>query len=229
VEQGSALAPTENGAQDPRAFVAGQIEVIHAFCDQLDRKLPSYSYIPLTTDEQRVLVMQSRLFNEFRAADVFGGWLPTTPELEVKYLLSEACHEEHGHARLLMERIRGMGAEPFAYGPPPEQIALFHTMHGLETTVERLAAFQLAGEGVASHLIKRAIDSDSVPEWIKQPYRRIIEDEDEHGSSPVHLLETYAVTAEAQRLVRRGVRLGLSLRARYFDALDAMVFEGVRW
>ena len=173
--------------------------------------------------------MQSRLFNELRAAEVFGGWLETTPEIAVKELLGEACHEELGHARLLRERIRSMGADPFAYGPPPEQVALFHTMRGLETTVERLAAFQLAGEGVASHLIKRAIESDSVPEWIKEPYRRIIEDEDEHGSSPVQLLEGYAVSAEAQRLVRRGVSIGLSLRARYFDALDAMVFSGVRW
>src|SRR5438309_5612836 len=101
-------------------------------------------------------------------------------------------------------------------------------MQGLETTVERLAAFQLAGEGVASHLIKRGLESDSVPDWIKQPYRRILEDEDEHGASPVRLLETYAVTADAQRPVRRGVMLGLSLRRRYFHALEAMAFPGIR-
>jgi len=213
----------------PAEFVASQVEVIRAFCAELDGRLPAYSYVPLHTDAQRVLVMQSRLFNEIRAAEVFGAWLPTTPELDVKELLAEACHEEMGHARLLRDRIRGMSAEPFAYGPPPEQIALFHTMQGLVTTVERLAAFQLAGEGVASHLIKRGLESDSVPDWIKQPYRRIIEDEDEHGASPVKLLQTYAVTTEAQRLVRRGVSLGLSLRARYFDALDDMVFQGVRW
>jgi hypothetical protein len=214
---------------DPHAFIAGQLQVIRDFCLQLDQRMPAYSYVPLETDEQRVLVMQSRLFNEFRAAEVFGGWIESTPEVEVKELLAEACHEELGHARLLRERIAKMGADPFAYGPPPEQVALFHTMRGIETTVERLAAFQLAGEGVASHLIKRAIESDAVPDWIKQPYRRIIEDEEEHGSSPVQLLEKYAVTAEAQRLVRRGVSLGLSLRAHYFDALDAMVFSGVRW
>ncbi|HZT06264.1 MAG TPA: hypothetical protein VFC51_04490 [Chloroflexota bacterium] len=214
---------------DARTFVAGQLAVVRAFCNELDAKLPSYSYVPLTGDEQRVLVMQSRLFNELRAAEVFGAWLGTTPELDVKYLLGEACHEELGHARLLIDRIKAKGTNPFTYGPPPEQVALFHTMRNLETTVERLAAFQLAGEAVATHLIKRAIESDAVPEWIKQPYRHIVEDEDEHGSAPAALLVRYATTAEAQRLVRRGVVIGLTLRKRYFDALDAMVFEGVRW
>jgi hypothetical protein len=214
---------------DPAMFVAAQIEVIRAFCANLDTRLPAYSYVPLADDAQRLLVMQSRLYNEYRAAEVFGAWLATTPEIEVKELLAEACYEELGHARLLRERIQGMEMNPLAYGPPPEQVALFHTMRTIETTVERLAAFQLAGEAVASHLIRRAIESPTVPDWIKTPYRRIIEDEAEHGSAPVRFLERYAVTAEAQRLIRRGVHLGLSLRANYFEALDAMVFDGVRW
>lgn len=216
-------------AESPAAFIAEQQQVIAAYCAELDRKLPAYSYIPLTTDAQRVLVMQSRLYNEVRAAEIFGFWLPTTPEIEVKELLAEACHEELTHARLLRSRIERFGVDPFAYGPPPEQLALFHTLQGLQSTVERLAAFQLAGEGVAAHLIRRALESERVPAWIKEPYRRIIEDEDEHGASPVELLTRLAVTPDAQRLVRRGVALGISLRRRYFDALDAMVFSGVRW
>src|SRR5436309_3438859 len=136
------------------AFVDDQIRVIQSFCAELDRKLPAYSYVPLTNDAQRVLVMQSRLYNELRAGEVFGGWLATTPEMEVKHLLAEACHEEFVHARLLTERIAAMGIEPLDYRPPPEQVALFHTMHRLDHTVERLAAFQLAGEIVASHLIR---------------------------------------------------------------------------
>lgn len=215
--------------EDSQTFVEGQLQIIRAFCARLDDKLPSYSYVPLTSDDQRVLVMQSRLYNELRAGEVFGGWLASTPEIEVKEMLAEACHEEHVHARLLMQRIADHGVEPFDYGPPPAQVALFHTMAGLSATVERLAAFQLAGEIVASHLIRRAVESPSVPEWIKQPYRRILEDEAEHGEGPIALLKGYAVTPEAQRLLRRGVSLGLSLRQHYFDALDEMVYTGVRW
>ncbi len=209
--------------------IAEHLATIAAFCAALDERLPAYSYVPLTTDAQRVLVMQSRLYNEIRAGEVFGAWLSTTPELAVKELLAEACHEEFGHARLLRQRIADLGADPFAYGPPPEQVALFHTMQNLATTVERLAAFQLAGEQVATHLIKRALTADTVPDWIKQPYRRILEDEDEHGHGPVQLIGQLATTPDAQRLVRRSIALGLSLRQRYFDALDAMVFDGVRW
>ncbi len=211
------------------AFIAEQQRLIADYCDELDKKLPAYSYVPLTTDEQRVLVMQSRHYNEIRAGEIFGYWLPTTPEIEVKELLAEACHEEFMHARLLRQRIVAMGADPFAYGPPPEHLALFHTLQTLESTVERLAAFQLAGEGVAAHLIRRGLESDNVPTWIKEPYRRIIEDEDEHGSAPGELLARLADTPEKQRLVRRGVALGISLRRRYFEALDAMVFSGARW
>jgi hypothetical protein len=215
--------------RSPADCIAEQRQVIAAYCAELDRNLPAYSYVPLTTDEQRVLVMQSRHFNEIRAGEIFGFWLTTTPELEVKEMLAEACHEEFTHARLLRARIEGFGVDPFAYGPPPEQVALFHTLQSLQTTVERLAAFQFAGEGVASHLIHRALESDSVPTWIKEPYRSIIEDEDEHGSSPTELLTRYADTAETQRLVRRGVAIGIALRRRYFDALDAMAYSGARW
>jgi len=223
------MTTPELQGETPEAFMAGQLQHIRSFCADLDEKLPAYSYVPLTSDTQRVLVMQSRLFNEIRAGEVFGAWLSTTPELDVKAMLAESCHEEFEHARLLMGRIERMGGDPLGYAPPPAQVALFHTMQGLQTTVERLAAFQLAGEQVATHLIKRAIQSETVPEWIKEPYRRILEDEAEHGSGPVALVTRYAAAPDAQRLVRRGVDLGLSLRRSYFDALDAMVFDGIRW
>jgi hypothetical protein len=217
------------GPISTQLFVQQQRQLILDFCHRLDSHMPAYSYVPLTTDQQRVLVMQSRLYNELRAAEVFGAWLSTTSDLEVKRHLADSCHEELGHAYLLLQRIESMGADPMAYGPPPEQVALFHTMQNLETTAERLAAFQLAGEAVAAHLIRRALESDAVPEWIKGPYRRIIEDEAEHGSQPARMIERHATTSESQRLIRRGVSLGLSLRQRYFDALDEMVFSGIRW
>lgn len=57
--------------------------------------------------------MQSRLFNELRAADLFGTWLKTMPEFEVKAAMAEPAHEEMVHARLLAQRIRDLGADPF--------------------------------------------------------------------------------------------------------------------
>jgi hypothetical protein len=213
----------------PAAFVAEMRAQVDAYCRTLDNRLPAYSYVPLTSDEQRLLVLQSRLYNEIRAAEVFGGWLRSTPELDVKTLLADAAHEELGHAALLIRRLEARGRDPFAYTPPPAQVVLFNALEGLTTTVERLAAFPLAGEALASYLIRKALESPAVPDWIKEPYRQIGEEEEGHGDYPLELLARYATTPEAQALVRRGVAIGIQLRDRYFAELDEMVFEGRRW
>src|SRR5689334_25346536 len=126
---------------------------VHEFCRTLDAHPPAYSYIPLQTDEQRIRVMQSRLFNELRAADLFGTWLKTTAELDVKAIMAESAHEEMTHAQLLSKRIRDRGGEPFNYKPLPAQIAMFNAMEGLNDTCERVAGLSLAGETVANYLI----------------------------------------------------------------------------
>jgi hypothetical protein len=210
-------------------FVASMRVEVDAYCRSLDDRLPAYSYVPLTTDDQRLLVLQSRLYNEIRAAEVFGGWLRSTPELEVKELLAHAAHEEFGHAALLRRRLTERGRDPFDYRPPPAQVVLFNALEGLDSTVERLAAFPFAGEALASYLIQKALTSPNVPDWVKEPYRKIGEEEEEHGDYPLELLSHYASGPAEQALVRRGVAIGIELRERYFAELDAMVFEGRRW
>src|SRR3954449_4247926 len=86
---------------DGDAFAREMAERVAGFCRQYDGAFPAYSYIPLESDEQRLRVMQSRLFNEVRAAEVFGSWLRTTPELEVKETLAEPAPEEMWQAKLL--------------------------------------------------------------------------------------------------------------------------------
>ena len=112
-------------------FVQEMLEPIHAFCRTLDAQPPAYSYIPLKSDEERIRVMKSRLFNELRAADLFGTWLKTTPELDVKATMAESAHEEMTHAQLLSKRIQELGHDPFDYKPLPAQIAMFNGMEGL--------------------------------------------------------------------------------------------------
>jgi rubrerythrin len=112
---------------------------VHEFCRTLDSKPPAYSYVPLRTDEERIRVMKSRLFNELRAADLFGTWLKTTPELDVKATMAESAREEMEHAELLSKRISELGAAPFDYKPLPAQVAMFNAMEGLNDTCERIA------------------------------------------------------------------------------------------
>ncbi len=211
------------------AFVQELLGPIHAFCHTLDVQPPAYSYIPLKTDEERIRVMQSRLFNELRAADLFGTWLKTTPELDVKATMAESAHEEMTHAQLLSERIQELGHDPFDYKPLPAQIAMFNAMEGLLDTCERIAGLSLAGETVANYLIQMCLNSPAVPEWIKQPYRRITEDEEGHGSVPQKFLKQYATTEERQDRVRRAVAMRMVLFREYLASLDRWAMGKANW
>jgi hypothetical protein len=211
---------------DSREFAESIGKQIAEFCQALDAKLPAYSYIELTTDEMRIKVMQSRLFNEIRAGEIFGGWLKSTAELDVKKTLAEATHEEYVHAAYLEEALRQKGAVPYDYKPLPAQVAMFNAFEGLTDTVERIAAFPMAGEGVADYLIGKSLKAGTVPKWVTEPYAKIHADEQEHGNYPFDILVKYATTAEKQERARRAVAMSLALRRQYFDNLDRWVFEG---
>jgi hypothetical protein len=211
---------------DSRAFAKEMEQPVQEFCSSLGPRLPAYSYVPLTDDAMRAKVMQSRLFNEDRAGEALSGWLKTTPERDVKAALAEAIHEEFNHAKLLSDALERRGVEPYDYKPLPAQMAMFNAFDALTGTVERIAAFPLAGEGVADYLIRESLGADTVPDWIREPYRAIHEDEEEHGSYPVEVLAKYAITPEQQNAVRRAVEMSLLLRRNYFQNLDQWVFEG---
>ena len=210
-------------------FLKEILTPVHEFCRTLDSQPPAYSYIPLRTDAERIRVMQSRLFNELRAADLFGTWLKTTPELDVKATMAESAHEEMVHAQLLSKRIRDLGVEPFDYKPLPAQIAMFNAMEGLNDTCERIAGLSLAGETVANYLIQMCLKSPAVPEWIKQPYRRITQDEEGHGSVPQEFLKRYATGEERQDRVRRAVAMRMVLFREYLASLDRWATGEARW
>lgn len=212
-----------------KEFVEELLDAIEAFCRTLDEQPPAYSYIPLTSDDERVRVMKSRLFNEQRAADLYGGWLKTTPEFDVKSAMAESAHEEMEHAALLSARIRALGHEPFDYKPLPAQVAMFNALEGLPDTCQRMAGFSLAGEAVASYLIRKSLEASSVPEWIKEPYRRITEDEEGHGSLPQEILRRHATTPERQDAARRAVAMRLTLFREYLNSLDRWAMGKADW
>jgi hypothetical protein len=210
---------------DSREFAKILERQVADFCETLNNKLPAYSYIPLDSDEARIKVMQSRLFNEIRAGEIFGGWLKSTPELDVKKTLAEAVHEEYVHAGYLEEALKAKGAVPYEYKPLPAQMAMFNAFEGLTDTVERIAAFPMAGEGVADYLIGKSLNVGTVPAWVTGPYQKIHEDEEEHGNYPFEILVKYATTADKQERAARAVAMSLLLRRQYFDNLDRWVFE----
>ncbi len=210
---------------DSREFAKAVEGRIAAFCKSLDARPPAYSFVPLTNDEMRTKVMKSRLFNEVRAGEIFGGWLKGTPEIDVKKTLAESVHEEYVHAGFLEEALRKKGAEPYDYKPLPGQMAMFNAFEALTDTVERIAAFPMAGEGVADYLIALSLKAGTVPKWVTDPYQKIHEDEKEHGNYPFEILVKYGTTPEKQDRVTRAVEMSLMLRRQYFDNLDRWVYE----
>jgi hypothetical protein len=143
--------------------------------------------------------------------------------------MAESAHEEMVHAQLLSKRISDLGAEPFDYQPLPAQTAMFNAMEGLNETCERIAALSLAGETVANYLIQMCLKSADVPEWIKQPYRRITEDEEGHGSAPQEFLKRYATSDQRQDRVRRAVAMRMVLFREYLTSLDRWAMGKDRW
>jgi hypothetical protein len=212
-----------------QTFAEALVAQVRAYCKSLDARPPAYSYIPLTSDAQRLHVMKSRYFNELRAGEVFGRYLKGFADLEVKLHFMEAVGEEGRHSQLLAARIRDLGGDPFDYQAPPGQLAMFGAFEGLEDTVERVAAFSLAGEAVADYLIEKMLDAPTVPEWLKEPYRKIHAEEQEHGSFPEAVIARLATTEDSQRRARRAVAMSLVLRKQYFDDLDAAVLHDKTW
>ena len=210
---------------DSREFATAVEKRVAAFCKALDDRPPAYSYIPLTNDLMRIKVMKSRLFNEVRAGEIFGGWLKGTPEIDVKKTLAESVHEEYVHAGFLEEALRKKGAEPYDYKPLPAQMAMFNGFEALTDTVERIAAFPMAGEGVADYLIAMSLKAGTVPKWVTDPYQKIHEDEEQHGNYPFEIIVKYGTTPEKQDGVTRAVEMSLMLRRQYFENLDRWVYE----
>jgi bacterioferritin (cytochrome b1) len=210
-------------------FVSELLEMVHSFCRTLDAQPPAYSYTPLRSDQERVRVMKSRLFNELRAAELFGTWLKTTPEIDVKAIMAESAHEEMEHAQLLTKRILDFGDDPFDYQPLPAQTAMFNAIEGLSDTCQRMAGFSLAGEAVATYLTQKCLQAPTVPDWIKQPYRRITQDEEGHGSVPQGILEHYATSEARQEAARRAVAMRLVLFREYLNSLDRWATGKDRW
>lgn len=212
-----------------KAFARAMQAQVSTFCATYESALPAYSYVPLTNDAMRVKVMKNRLWNEVRAAEVLGVWLKGTPEMDVKASLGAAISEEFQHAEILSSVLIKRGESPYDTPGLPAQVAMFNTFEVLGSTIERVAAFPLAGEAVAVYMIEKGIASDSVPQWISEPYAAIQADEEGHGNYPSTVIAKYAVSDPHQDSVRRAVSMSLMLRREYFANLDRWVYEDKPW
>ena len=117
--------------------------------------------------------MQSRLFNEIRAGEIFGGWLKSTPELDVKKIAGTKRLMKNTSTRHSLKKpLRSKGATPHDYQVLPAQMAMFNAFEGLTETVERIAAFPMAGEGVADYFIAKSLTPARFPAGSPRPIKK---------------------------------------------------------
>jgi len=155
------------------------------------------------------------LRNELEAAEEAAIWMAGEPDLELKLGLARQCGDEAKHFRLIADRLRELGADPFkadpiARGPSP----MFRYLRTLATPAERLAAGAFAREGLA--VVRNGVFADYCESRgdsrTARLYREVIgPDEAFHHELGRRLLSRYAVTAEDQARARRAAARTLQL------------------
>lgn len=155
------------------------------------------------------------LRNEMEAAEEAAIWMAGEPDLELKLGLARQCGDEAKHFRLIADRLRELGEDPFragplARGPSP----MFRYLKTLATPAERLAAGAFAREGLA--VVRNGVFADYCESRgdveTARLYREVIgPDEAFHHELGRRLLPRYAVTAEDQARARRAAARTLQL------------------
>lgn len=160
-------------------------------------------------------LLRLALASELEAAELAGSWLPSTPEVDVKALLAQQCHDEMRHYQLIAGRLAELGDDVTEFDPVADGYSpLYRYLQGLDTTVERVAAGPYAGEAVAEVRNAQFIafcHSVGDAETAKL-YEEIVHPEEiHHHRRGREILEKYATTPEIQAKVTTAVRSSLAI------------------
>ncbi len=160
-------------------------------------------------------LLRLALASELEAAELAGSWLPSTPEVDVKALLAQQCHDEMRHYQLIAGRLAELGDDVTEFDPVADGYSpLYRYLQGLDTTVERVAAGPYAGEAVAevrnAQFIRFCHAAGDLA--TARLYEETIQPEEVHHHQMAReLLVRYAVDAERQRLAADAVRNALAI------------------
>jgi hypothetical protein len=193
-----------------------------AFIEQLDRevsralgRIGEAARAPPSRDVSVADLLGAALRNELEAAEEAAIWMAGEPDLELKLGFARQCGDEARHFRLIGDRLRALGRDPFreeqlARGPTP----MFRFLKTLATPAERLAAGAFAREGLA--VVRNRVFADYCEAKgdleTARLYREVIgPDEAFHHELGRRLLPRYAVTAEDQARALRAAARTLQL------------------
>lgn len=198
---------------DPKTFVQALVDDIHRLFAQLGEldTLESES----GGNVEVVTLLKLALTSELEAAEIAAYWLPTTPEIDAKTVLSEQCADELRHYNLIKARLEELGEslegfDPLAEGHSP----LYQYLRGLRTTPERIAAGPFATEAVAEVRNAQFIafcHSVGDTETARLYETTIHPEESHHHLRGRQILEKYATTPEIQQLVTTAVNSSLAI------------------
>jgi 1,2-phenylacetyl-CoA epoxidase catalytic subunit len=165
------------------------------------------SYWPERMDERAALAaLQTRWYNEVRAAEVVGKFLERVPDLELKYMLARQVGDEAKHARLIGARIRELGGDVAQFVPSPEQLAFWAAIAAFETPEEMLAGLQFTVESQSNLRNEQALERfDARTAALFRDH--INRDERFHEAIGRRGVERFATTPEAQARARAACRL----------------------
>jgi hypothetical protein len=162
-----------------------------------------------------VTLLRLALASELEAAELAAHWMPTTPEIDAKLLLAEQCGDEMKHYALICHRLEELGQDAGPGAAPAEGYSpLYHYLHGLRSTVERIAAGPFAREAIAEVRNAQFIAfCDAVRDTeTARLYRGIIQPEEvKHHHLARTLLERLCTTPELQELAASATRTTLAI------------------
>jgi rubrerythrin len=144
------------------------------------------------------------LKNELEATECASGWIPSTPEIDVKLALARQAGDEAKHFRLIEKRLAELGVDAGRYEPGPRS-PLLQYLTGLTSTVERVAAGQFTREALAvvrnEEFIRFAVARGD--ETTAALYRDVIQPDEQHHHELGRTLLAKLATSEGDREAAR--------------------------
>jgi uncharacterized ferritin-like protein (DUF455 family) len=177
-------------------------------------------------------MLQVALANEISVSELAAAWMPSTREIDVKLAFARQAGDEASHFQLVADRLSALGFDVDGFRAPAEN-PLFRYLHGLPSTVERIAGGLFTLESIAyavnesfmAFCDKRG-DSETV-----RIYREYIQpDELAHQKLGQRLLAKYATTPELQAAARQTVSqvvdIATAARAAAATRMNTACFPG---
>jgi rubrerythrin len=150
------------------------------------------------------------VYYEKSAASFIGGWLKDTKEMDTFENFGRQIEDESLHYVWLREQLHNFGGDFEQFQPSNEWKYLMEDFYPkMETTVERLAAHNIASESSAWGFMN--VNFERFPDKLRTVIKRVMKDEKYHIEFAKNLLEKYCQTPEQQELAMQTTRQTLGL------------------